>query len=400
MITENVGIPLLVLSMAVVRIVYLIPSLDGSGGAEQAVAALAAPLVARGVELQVIVFAGRSDRGSGLVEMVEAAGATVDELPPGGHAGRARAVRGELRRRRPDLVHTTLFEADLAGRAAARLTSTPAVSSLVNVAYGSEQMANPALTPWKVEAARWLERGSAIGVRRFHALSLHVARVMGPRLGIAASRIDVIPRGRDPEQLGESSPARRREVRARLGIADDTPLVVAAARHEYQKGLDVLLSAWPTVQRSRPDAVLLIGGRDGNETASLRRQVDALGRGAGVELIGARRDVADLMVAADSFVVPSRWEGFGSILVEAMALGTTLVATSVEPVPDVVGDGWARLVPPDQPESMGVAIVDALGQSAAESARRAAVASARFADRFHIDVVADATVSFYERALA
>ena len=54
------------------------------------------------------------------------------------------------------------------------------------------------------------------------------------------------------------------------------------------------------------------------------------------------------MVAADVFVVPSRWEGFGSILVEAMALGTTLVASDVGPVPDVVGSGWARLVPPDQ----------------------------------------------------
>ena len=91
------------------------------------------------------------------------------------------------------------------------------VSSLVNVAYGPEQRANPALVAWKLEAARWADRLSALGVRRFHALSPHVAEVMGPRLGIPAARIDVIPRGRDAAALGEPGPRAAASGPSRVG---------------------------------------------------------------------------------------------------------------------------------------------------------------------------------------
>jgi glycosyltransferase involved in cell wall biosynthesis len=382
-----------------VRVVYLLPSLDGSGGAEQAVAALAGPLRARGVDLTVLVFAGRGAQGrASLTPVVESAGAVVGELSAASTAGRMRELARELRRSRPDLLHTTLFDADVVGRVTGRLVGTPVVSSLVNVAYGPEQKANPALTPWKVDAARWVERLTAVPVRRFHALTPYVASVMGPRLGIPADRIDVIPRGRDPEQLGAASPQRRDRVRRGLGIDDDRPVVVAAARHEYQKGLDVLVAAWPKVRAAHPTATLLIGGRDGNESARLTAQVARVACG-GIEQVGPRDDVPDLLVAADVFVVPSRWEGFGSILVEAMALGSNLVATDVEPIPDVVGPDWARLVGPERPDELAAAIVAALDQPADERARRQAAARRRFDGEFHIDVVADRTLAFYERAL-
>jgi len=105
------------------------------------------------------------------------------------------------------------------------------------------------------------------------------------------------------------------------------------------------------------------------------------------------------MVDADVFVVPSRWEGFGSILVEAMALGANVVTTDVGPIPDVVGAGWARLVPPEDADALAASISVAAAQPPAEAARRAEVARARFAACYRIDVVADATASFYERAL-
>jgi glycosyltransferase involved in cell wall biosynthesis len=386
--------------MASVRILYLIPSLDRSGGAEQAIAALAGPLADRGVSLEVVTFGGPRDRAPGaLVEPVEAAGGKVSTLRPAGRMGQILQVRRLVAERRPDLVHTTLFDADVVGRVGARAAGTPVVSSLVNVAYGPEQRANPALRGWKVEGVRWIDRTTGMTVRRFHALSPHVAEVMGRRLGIRPDRIDVIPRGRDAAVLGEPTSARRRQVRASLGIDDDRLLVVAAARHEYQKGLDVLVSAWSTVRAAQPGAALLIGGRVGNETGRLEAAVGAQGADSGIELLGARDDVADLMVGADVFVVPSRWEGFGSILVEAMALGATLVTSEVGPIPDVVGEGWARLVPPGQAGPLAAAVLDAAGQSPDDARRRSEVARARFAECFRIDVVADAMAAFYRRAL-
>ncbi len=391
------------------RILYLIPSLDGSGGAEQAVAALVGPLTERGVQLEVVTLApgpaaaGDAAPGSDLADQVRAGGAEVSSLPRtregrGGRVQLANSVRALVARRRPDLVHTTLFEADLVGRLGSRAAGTPVVSSLVNVAYGPEQRANPALVAWKLEAARWADRLSALGVRRFHALSPHVAEVMGPRLGIPAARIDVIPRGRDANALGEPTPERRVRVRAALGVGPDEELVVAAARHEFQKGLDVLVRAWPAIHRVHPDARLVIAGRRGNESPRLEALADSRGSEAAVTWLGQRDDVGDLLVAADVFVVPSRWEGFGSILVEAMALGATVVASDVGPIPWVVGTGWARLVGPDDPEVLARGVIDALDQEPAERDRRAGQGRRRFAQMFSVDAVADATLEFYRRA--
>ena len=385
--------------MGCVHILYLIPGLDGSGGAERAVAALAGPYQQRGVQLDVVTFNGRD----GLAGEVEVAGATVLTLPAASMPKLAIEVRGLVRARRPDLVHTTLFDADLPGRVGARLGGVPVVSSLVNVAYGPEQRANPALTTWKLEVARAADRGTAKLARRFHALSAHVATVMGRRLGIPADHIDVVPRGRDAGLLGEPSEPRRASVRAALGVDASCPLVVAAARHEYQKGLDVVIRAWPEVRRAEPGARLLIGGRRGSETALLERliaeQRAGVGSDPGIEMIGARDDVPDLLGAADAFVVPSRWEGLGSILVEAMALGAPVVASDVGPIPEVVGESWARLVPPDDPPALAAAVVATLRQSPDERLRRAAVARHRFSSRFTLDAVADAMVAFYARAL-
>ncbi len=392
------------------RILYLIPSLDGSGGAEQAVAGLAGPLGERGVRLEVVTFAagpqpaGPAAPGGDLSDQVRAAGAEVTALSPtrsgwGGRAQLTNAVRALVSRRRPDLVHTTLFDADLVGRLGGRAARTPVVSSLVNVAYGPEQRANPALVPWKLEAARWADRLSGLGVRRFQALSPYVAEVMGPRLGIPAARIDVIPRGRDAAVLGVATEARRAWVRDALGIGPDEALVVAAARHEFQKGLDVLVEAWPAVRRAHPRARLAIAGRRGSQSGRLEARARAQGPAAAITWLGRRDDVADLMVAADVFVVPSRWEGFGSILVEAMALGTSVVVSDVGPVPWVVGSGWARLVPPGDADALARGVGEALDQEPAERDRRAAAGRDRFAGTFSLGVVADATVAFYRRAL-
>jgi glycosyltransferase involved in cell wall biosynthesis len=115
--------------------------------------------------------------------------------------------------------------------------------------------------------------------------------------------------------------------------------------------------------------------------------------------LGSRSDVPDLMIAADAYVVPSRWEGLGSVLIEAMALGAPVVASAVGPIPEVVGSGWARLVPADDPLALSEGILATVRQPAEERDRRAEVARRRFETTFTVDHVADAMVEFYERAL-
>jgi glycosyltransferase involved in cell wall biosynthesis len=374
------------------HVLYLIDSL-AAGGAERSLAALAPAYRDRGLLLAVAYLHERP----GVRADLEAAGATVRSLAgPWGLAGAAVRARRLVAELRPDLVHTTLFEADLVGRAAAG--RVPLVTSLVNDAYGTTQAGAPGVARRKLAAARLLDAASARRVARFHAISGHVADLMAARLRVPRERIQVIPRGRDPAALGTRTPARRAAARAALGLGQGTPLVLAAARHEHQKGLDVLLAAFPAVTRAVPGARLAIAGRTGNQTPRLRAAADASGLGRAVSLLGARGDVAELLCAADVFVVPSRWEGFGSVLLEAMALEAPIVASDLPAVREVVGD-TALLVPPERPAALAAAVTATLADPTA-AARRARRARERFLAAFTVDRAADAMADLYRQALA
>ena len=376
------------------RLLYVIDSLV-PGGAEQSLAALAPRYRDRGIELDVAYLHDRP----GLQDVLVDGGASLFCLAGGGgRPGWAMRATRLARERRPDLIHTTIFEADVAGRIASLAGRIPVVSSLVNVEYGPEQFDDPRIRSWRLRAAQIVDVVSARRVTRFHAITNHVADVMAIRLRVPRNRVKVVPRGRDPEVLGTRTEARRGTARRALGVDADTSLIVAAARHEYQKGLDVLLGAMPEVLRAVPEARLLIAGREGNHTEELRRLVNSLGLEGAVRLLGVRADVPDLLCAADAFVLPSRWEGLGSVLLEAMALQAPIVASSLPPVREIVGERLARLVPPEQPNSLATEISATL-RDGAGSESRARLARERFLTDFAIEPVADRMVHFYSDAL-
>jgi glycosyltransferase involved in cell wall biosynthesis len=377
-----------------VRVLYVIDSLDRPGGAEQALAVMAPHLVAAGVDLDVAYLIERD----GFQQEIRDAGARVFPLLEPTRRRRAAAVARLVRANRVDLVHTTLFEADLAGRAGATLARTPVVSSLVNASYGPEHRGAPELSAGKVRAAQLADIASARLVRRFHALTDHVASVMSRRLLVRSSRIEVVPRGRSSTTLGVRSPERSALVRAGLGLPADAPVLVAAARHEHQKGLDVLVAAFADVRRDWPAARLVIAGREGTSTDRLRRLAEEGGVTDAVHLLGARTDVPDLVAAADVFVAPSRWEGLGSAVVEAMGIGTPIVASDVPAIRETVTTAGALLVPPDDPHALARALRSSLDDPDA-SGRRSASALARFRTRYEIETVTAAMTAFYDHAL-
>jgi glycosyltransferase involved in cell wall biosynthesis len=379
------------------HVLQVIDGIGASGGAERSLASMASWYTARGVTLDVVYLAPRT----GLQAEIEGAGARLFSLVGrGGLLGWTWRLRRLVLERRPDLVHTTLFDSDVAGRVAGALSRVPVVSSLVNVPYGHEHIHDPSLSSWKVRAARGLDRATARIVTRFHAISVHVADVMSLRLRIPRDRIDVVPRGRDPEKLGVRTPERRAAARARLGIDAADPVLLMAARHEYQKGVDVLLEALPLTLRAVPRTCLLIAGRSGKLSARLEATTRRLGLERNVRLLGTRSDVPDLMCAADVFVVSSRWEGFGGALLEAMALETPIVASDIPPVREVLGDERAGvMVPVGDPESLAKGVVATINnpEQAAEAARHA---RRRFLSEFTSDIVADRMIGFYEKALS
>lgn len=378
------------------HILYLIDSL-APGGAERSLASLAPAFRERGVRLDVAYLKERP----GVQAELEAAGATLYCLA--GRGGRLGSIRRTIKlmdQLRPDLVHTTLFESDIAGRVGASRLGVPCVSSFVNETYGPEQFSDPNLRSWKLKGSQVLDSFTARSVTRFHAITNHVADVMADRLNVPRDRIDVVPRGRDPVVLGSRTSERARRVRSSLGLRPETPLALAAARHEYQKGLDILLDAWPMVLRELPHARLLIAGREGNQTAHLRSLAEQLRLEDSVTFLGVRGDVPDLLAAADAFVFPSRFEGLGSVLLEVMALEAPIVASDLPAIREtVVGEDRAVLVPPERPDALARGIVATLAGSTA-AARRAKMARATFLDRYTTDRVAEQMMACYGRTLA
>jgi glycosyltransferase involved in cell wall biosynthesis len=145
---------------------------------------------------------------------------------------------------------------------------------------------------------------------------------------------------------------------------------------------------------------LVVAGRDGNQTPLLRATVRRLGLEGTVAFLGPRDDVADLLGAADTVVIPSRWEGLSNVLIEAMALEAPVVASDLPTLEDAVTDGdTAILVPPADPVRLAAAIVATLADPVAGPAR-AERARERFLQRFTIDRVVDQMLGFYDRALA
>jgi glycosyltransferase involved in cell wall biosynthesis len=373
-----------------VRILHVIDSLAASG-AETSLASAVEPLRVRGISTDVAYLHERN----GLRAELQSLGIRllpIDERAP--FVDLIRIVRAL----RPDLVHTTLFESDVIGRPAARFAGVPVVSSLVNVAYGPEHFRNPQVRMSKLRGAQILDATTARMTIRLHALTNHVADVMSMRLRYPRHRIDVVPRGRDPDRIGIRTAERRETARRSLGVGT-RELVLAAARQEHQKGLDILLRSFAAVRRTFSRAVLVVAGRSGGATPVLTRLVDDLRLSEAVSFLGPRSDVPDLLCAADAFVLPSRWEGLGSVLLEAMALEAPIVATALPPVGEVVRhDESALLVPVEDPVALADGLCTILkdrerAEGYAESARE------RFLSEFTIDRIADQMAAFYRRVL-
>jgi glycosyltransferase involved in cell wall biosynthesis len=375
------------------RLLYVIDSL-APGGAERSLAALAAHYPRLGIALEVVVLTERS----GLRDEIEAAGGTVVALEGTSRAARFREVSALIRQREPTLVHTTLFESDIVGRPAARRHGVPVVSTIATEAYGPEHRDEATVRATRLAGAQLVDAVTARCAVRMHAVSEGVKSVMASRLHYPEHRIDVVHRGRDQFALGRRTAERRRRTRVDLSVAEHEVVVLAVARQEPQKALDVLVSAFGDVVRFIPDARLLIAGKEGNATPVIREAVRRLGLADRVTLLGNRSDVGDLLAAADLFVLSSLREGLPGAVIEAMALETPIVATAIPPVIEVTGRSGATLVTPNDAGALAAGIVETLADPTAAAARVAQCRD-RFLARFTIERAAQGMLEFYERSL-
>jgi glycosyltransferase involved in cell wall biosynthesis len=256
----------------------------------------------------------------------------------------ARLVR-LIRRERFDVVHTHCRNADLHGGLAARVTATPLVVHLRGLLVdGDGELANGLSDRLHRALLRRLPRTIV-------AISEAVRRRALALLGVAPERVVTVRNGVDVDRF--RTPARdRAAVRAEFAIPEGAPLLLAVGALGRCKGQDLLIDAL---------------ARTGSAPFAL-----VVGEG------GARARLEEH--AADLFVHPARWEGFGRVVAEAMAAGRPLIATRVGGIPEIVADGaTGRLVEPERPDRLAHAIDELLADR--ELARTFGAAAQRFAAR-------------------
>jgi glycosyltransferase involved in cell wall biosynthesis len=142
--------------------------------------------------------------------------------------------------------------------------------------------------------------------------------------------------------------------------AKELPVILGVGRLEAQKDFTTLIHAFAIVRRERPCRLLILG--EGNERPLLEATVHEVGLSTDVQLLGFVENPYAVMARSDVFVLSSRWEGFGNVLVEAMATGCSLVATDCPSGPrEILQDGrLGPLVPPGDPAAMAAAILHSL----------------------------------------
>ncbi|MCC6457175.1 MAG: glycosyltransferase family 4 protein [Caldilineaceae bacterium] len=377
------------------KVLYVINGL-GTGGAERSLAELLPYFRRAGISPTIACFYRRAE---GVENQVIAQGFPVKFLDEHRRLpARVAALRRLIAAEQPEIIHTTIFEADLVGRLAAIGSRCKVLTSLVNTSYDRVRLNDPNVSRNKLRLVQLLDGWTARHLTdHFHAITHTVKQSAMQSLGISAERITVIERGRDPARLGENSAERHVAARHRLGLDDGCLVLLNVGRQEFQKGQRYLVEAIAQLAPTRPRLVLLIAGRQGNASAELQglcRQKKVIDQ---VRFLGHRDDIPELLAAADLFVFPSLYEGLGTALIEAMALGLPIVASKIPAIAEVVEEGKnALLVQPASPVELANAI-DTLLTDSNRAARFSQQSRDIFENRFTLERSASRMVELYHR---
>jgi glycosyltransferase involved in cell wall biosynthesis len=229
----------------------------------------------------------------------------------------------------------------------------------------------------------------ARGSDAFVAVSREDQRRMAEVEGIAPERTRFVPLGIPTPREGDPG-----KVRDELGIGPGVPVVGFVGRLHPQKALGVLLEAGARLAPRVPGLKVLIAG--GGDSAGMSAQVERLGIGDTVVLLGHRADVPDVLAALDVAVSSSDYEGSPLAVMEYMEAEKPVVATAVGGVPDIIEHGVeGLLVPRRDPAALADALAELLSdpERAKEMGRRGRERRRR---EFDLDVMVERFASLYE----
>jgi glycosyltransferase involved in cell wall biosynthesis len=291
-----------------------------------------------------------------------------------------------LRREHYGIVHTHTSKGGFVGRLAAQLAGVPVV---VHTAHGfafherSPRSARIFYSTLERIASHWCNR--IVSVSEFHrrwALELRIcdsSKIVAIPNGIAALANPEVPRA---------------ELRRQLGVRNSDLLVLSMARLAPDKGLEYLVEAAAILLHTERQFQIVITG-DGPLRAQLEELTRNLGVADWVTFAGFREDVSDLLAASDLVVLPSLREGLSIALLEAMAAGKPIIATSIGSHKELASQAEiARLVPPADAPALCEAILQ-VARDANLMARLSTNARSLFEARYTEETMLNAYEQLY-----
>ncbi len=342
----------------------------GIAGSENHLLTLLAGLREKEVDARLLLLVEPDNPVEALVQAASARGIPIEREVIRGHVDPALLARltRRLRAAHPDIVHTHLLHADLHAIPAARLAGVRGVVC----SRHNDNAFRRRLPIRLLHRGLWRLTDAGIGISG--AITQFVVSVEGaPPAKMTTIRYGLAPR---PQAAGQAAAPDREAARAALrdglGLPPDALLLGMVCRLIEQKGIPYALQAFARIAAEFPAAALVIAG-DGPLRAELEAQADALGVADRVHFLGWQADPAPVFAALDVFLMPSLWEGFGLVLLEAMAQGVPVVGSAVSAIPEVVVNGETGLLCPARDVDC---LARALAALLSDPARRSALGAA------------------------
>jgi glycosyltransferase involved in cell wall biosynthesis len=366
------------------RVTYITTGL-AYGGAETQIKELATRLQRRSWKISIASMLPPI----AYVEELEAAGISVYNLRMRRKVPDPRAVlrlAAIMRRERPLLIHSHMIHANLLARITRLFVKVPV---LICTAHSITEGGRPRELAYRLtdSLADITTQVSEAGKQRYIQVG-----------AVPPHKIVCIPNGIDTSRF-QPNPMVRQAVREQLGCAPDAFVWLTVGRLEPVKNHLGLLSAFREVAAVHPNARLLIAGQ-GSLQAATEQRIAELGLADRVRLLGTRRDIPDLLNAADAFVLPSLWEGMPLTLLEASAAALPIVATDVGGNSEVVLDGkTGYLVPPQEAKALTQAMLRVMLLSENDRIAMGLAGRAHVVQNFDLEQVVDRWESLYRELL-
>jgi len=368
------------------KVLHLINTLS-TGGAEMHLLTLCRQLKRQNVEIVVACLREHVKESRSLRLDFEEEGIRVINLQADSRYDSLflRRLARVLTEERPDILHTHLPRADFAGAFARVFHPGLIWVCSVHAIYSNDWSGR-----WSLPLFNLLWRRADVMLCISHAV-----RDWLVERGMPSDKARVIHYGIEPEKFSEP----RVNLREKWGL-NDNAVIGSIGRLEPRKGHDFLIQAMPELCKRVSKARLLIAGHDpwGYGT-TLRGLIDRLGLGEKVRLVGFQSDIVSFLKALDVFAFASSSEGFGQVLIEAMAAGKPVVASRISPLTEIAVDQeTGLLVEPGNPAMFADAFYRLLSNHG-EMHRMGARGRERVEKFFNAKKMAERTLALYEELL-